>query len=132
MTVPYQASSEFRHRIALQRRFPVPNDRGGFDYEWRFVQWVWASVKPIRGQQFWKFWQGDQQRVLGTHLINCLWFPGLTSDEHRFLFDGRILGIVAVVNIEEAAELYEILAIESKTVDVHEAGVLPLRGGVDA
>ncbi|MGH6867174.1 MAG: phage head completion protein, partial [Methyloceanibacter sp.] len=55
---------------------------------------------------------GDQLKGITTYKIIIRFFEGLTSKQHRIMFEGRIFDILSLVVPGERKALHELLAQE--------------------
>jgi len=77
--------------------------------DWEDVCTLFASVEPMSGRQM----MASQQKIGEiTHRVQMRYRDGINSG-HRFLFRGRVLDIIQVINVKEAGAVLEILCKES-------------------
>jgi SPP1 family predicted phage head-tail adaptor len=105
-------SGKLRHRIEIQRDHNeglVQDDLGQPEEDWRTEDVRWASIEPLSGE---KFFQAQQVQAKVSHRVRLRNYPGLSPDGWRFLFEGRIFNIEAVLDQEEKNTEMEVMCQE--------------------
>lgn len=100
---------------ALQHYVELWEDRGHVrgqhsqpEPRWVRVAYLWASIEPISGREF---FQAQQIVASVTHRIRCRYRPGVRTTQ-QIRWQGRVYQIGAVLNILERNEWLEIMATE--------------------
>jgi SPP1 family predicted phage head-tail adaptor len=88
-------------RVALESPSRAPDGGGGADLTWQTVAEVWASVRPITGDERLR---ADQVAGRITHVVVIRRRSGVTP-AMRFRSDERILEIVAVLDAPPRSRL---------------------------
>lgn len=84
-------------------------DEDGFPIEeWKTFKEVWASVRGLRGREF---YQAAAVQAQDDKVFNCKYFPGLTPDMY-IEYQGRKFNIKSINNVNEQNIEYEIHASE--------------------
>lgn len=87
-----------RHRVAVQRAAEgTADDYNQTALTWGTVRSVWASVKPLRGDEL---VYAQQVNAQVTHEVRMRWLEGLTPKD-RLLLGTRVLNVRSVLNTEE-------------------------------
>lgn len=97
-----------RHSIKVQRQSYVSDGAGGGVNTWTDYATIKAFIKPISGNER-LFSQRLEANV--THRIFIRYRGDLTTKD-RLNFNGRLMQIRALVNLEEANKFIEIYAEE--------------------
>ena len=92
----YINSNQLRHRITLQQPNNTPDGAGGFTKSWTNVADHWASVIPMSGNET---LEDDQIKGKIKYEVTLRYREGVNS-EMRFLYDGKVLEIESVVDVE--------------------------------
>jgi SPP1 family predicted phage head-tail adaptor len=88
-------------RLTLESPSRAPDGGGGADLTWQTVAEVWASVRPITGDERLR---ADQVAGRVTHTVVIRRRSGVTP-AMRFRSDARILEIVAVLDAPPRSRL---------------------------
>jgi SPP1 family predicted phage head-tail adaptor len=88
-------------RVTLESPSRAPDGGGGADLTWQTVAEVWASVRPITGDERLR---ADQVAGRITHVVVIRRRSGVTP-AMRFRSDERILEIVAVLDAPPRSRL---------------------------
>src|SRR5690554_2291851 len=84
-------------------------DDAGFPIEgWVTFREVWASVRGLRGREF---YNAASVQAQDDKIFNCRYFPGLTPDMY-IEFQGKYYNIKSINNLYERNEEYEIYCSE--------------------
>lgn len=87
-------------------------DEDGFPVEeWITFRQMWASVRGLRGKEF---YNAAAVQAQDDKIFNCRYFPGLTPDMY-IKFQGRYYNIKSINNLYERNEEYEIHCSEVMT-----------------
>jgi SPP1 family predicted phage head-tail adaptor len=98
------------HRIIIEQPVETPDGIGGSSVVWTQVAEIRAKVKPVSGSE--RLWAKRKEADI-THKIYTRYANWLTPDM-RVNFNGRIMEIDAVINMEERNRWIEITAFEGK------------------
>jgi len=98
-----------RHRLTIQEVTTETQDDGSAPEVWSDVDEVWASVRPLRGSEF---FEAQQMKASADHMVELRHYAGLRPQKHRFVFEGRVLNIVSVRNLDERDVAHECLCRE--------------------
>jgi len=101
-------AGSLRHRITIQRETYTPDGLGGGDNTWATYATVRAFIKPMSGNE-----RLFSQRLeaVATHRIFIRYRADLSTTD-RIDFNGRLMQIRALINLEEANKFIEIYADE--------------------
>ena len=83
-----------RHRITIQALSVSHDTYGGVTETWTDFVTVWASVEPVRGQEFYAAQQVQSERVVKVRIRRR---TDVTPDM-RVMHDGSVYAIEAVLN----------------------------------
>ena len=97
-------TGKLRHRVTIQTPTTVPGTHGGSYESWTDVATVWASVGPIRGNEWWDV-QKSNSEITGR--VTVRYRDGITAS-NRLLFKGRPLKILHILHPAERKEYLEI------------------------
>lgn len=103
-------AGKLRHSVAFERSVKTPDGAGGFNRTWETAATVRAMVTPLSGNER---WQSQRVEANTTHRIFIRYRSDINT-ELRVNFGGRIMQVVAVLNIEERSKWLEIQAIEGE------------------
>lgn len=98
-----------RHRVTIEQLTHVNHDDGSVVKTWSNVSTVWASIRPLRGQEF---FEAQQMKASADHKVILRYQPGILPQSHRFVFGSRTFNIVSVRNAEERNVMLECLCRE--------------------
>ena len=101
-------SGKLRHELVIQSASESRGTDGAVVKTWSTFATVWGSVNPIRAREQ---LQSGQLQADVTHKLLLRYLPGLTH-EHRIMVDGRVFEIVSLMNVAEADQVMEVLAVE--------------------
>jgi SPP1 family predicted phage head-tail adaptor len=99
---------ELRHKIDIERAQLISDGIGGSTKTWASIGTPWAKIKPMRGGE-----RLQAMRIEATisHVITIRYKSGyLPSD--RVNYNGRIMQIRAVINIDERNKWIELYCDE--------------------
>lgn len=97
-----------RHRIKIQRQTYVADGAGGGTNTWADYVELRAFIKPMSGNE--KLYSMRLEAEV-THRIFIRYRDDLTTTD-RINFNGRLMQIRALINLEEANKFIEIYADE--------------------
>ncbi len=99
-------------RVDIERPVQVSDGGGGFTETWQIFATVWAGFEVLRGSESF-----SDLRVQGTsnHRITVRYTKGV-EPKMRVVFNHRIFNIRAVINIDEANEILELMCEEGVAV----------------
>ena len=92
-----QQAGELRERVSIQMRTQAKTAHGSMANTWVTLATVWAGVVPVGGSEF---QDANAQVSQVTHKVRIRYFAGLSA-AMRFLYRGRTLNILKVINLEE-------------------------------
>lgn len=104
-------TGKFNKRITFQRIVHKSDALGDHPIP-EPVATRWASVRPVRGSEY---YEAQKLRPEKAYVINCRYFlvdGEEVSPEMQILYRGRTLDIVTAININEEDQEYEIHANE--------------------
>jgi SPP1 family predicted phage head-tail adaptor len=104
-------AGSLRHRVQIQTFSEARDADGGITPTWTTAATRWASVEPLRGNEF---FNASQVKGNVTHRVVMRYYAGLTPTD-RIVHDSRNLNIVAVLNPDERNIMTEVLATEQVT-----------------
>lgn len=97
-------------RLAIQENSRTRNDYGEAEDSWTTATTVWGSIEPIKGREM--IHQSNQQVGELTHRVRMRYNSTITA-QHRIQWDSRNFEIIAVMNLREADEEFEVLCKET-------------------
>lgn len=100
-----------RHRVTIEHYTAQRLPSGEVVEDWHPFAKRWASIKPIRGSEY---WAAAQVQAEVTHTIWMHHTPGITPDM-RIRYKNRLFEIESVRNLDEVNKVTEILAVEQVT-----------------
>ena len=101
-------SGSLRHSITFERQTFVADNAGGGVDTWSDYLTVRAFIKPVSGTER-LFSQRLEANI--THRIFIRYTAGLTTKD-RINFNGRLMQVRALINLEEANKFIEVYAEE--------------------
>lgn len=90
-------AGDFRHRVTIQSSTETEDGYGGVSLSWSDDFTIWARVRPQAGRE--RFDAEQQEGTFYTHVIEARYRTDITT-EQRATWDGRILDITSVQNVE--------------------------------
>jgi len=90
-------AGKLRHRVIIEQVTSTDDGYGGRSDAWATFATVWASVKPLRGHEY---FQAQQMQAKVTHKVKIRYLQGVTH-KMRVKYGSRILNIVSVINPDE-------------------------------
>lgn len=99
---------ELRHRMRLEVVSRTSDGAGGADETWSLVAELWASLKPLSGQE-----GLEADRVAGhvTHEVVVRYRPGVVP-AMRLVLGARVFDVRAVLDIDERRRFLRCLVEE--------------------
>lgn len=85
---------DFDRRLVLEAPLNTPDEIGGVDRSWVFVDVIWARVVPLVGAE--RF-EAEREESAITHVISVRWRPDITG-AMRLRLGARIFAIHAAVD----------------------------------
>lgn len=101
-------AGKLRHRVTIQQLVKTDDGYGGIVEAWQDVATVWAAVEPLRGSERYRAQQ--VQAELG-HKVTMRYRAGI-KPQMRLLYNGRVLEVEAVIDVEEHHRWLELLCSE--------------------
>ena len=95
-------------KVRLERRAHTQDGAGQNQEVWGLLAEVWASVRPVRGREF---YAASGQRAEITHEIVIRHYPDL-SPKDRVVMGARIFAIQSVINAQECNRYTNIMGVE--------------------
>jgi len=95
------AAGRLKHWIAILRNDPTKDDAGDLQDSWSTVLERSAEVMPLTGR---KLTEARQISEEVTHQVTMRYEPDVKAGIMRVEYDGRILEIENVINVNEANE----------------------------
>ena len=104
-------SGALRHVVTIQRNAPTLDSYGEESENWGFYAKRRASVKPIRGREY---FTSKEVASEVTHRIVMRYDDklGALTAKDRILFESRVFDIASIMNFEERNRMLEIMAVE--------------------
>lgn len=106
-------AGRMRHRVRIQRAVEARNGLNEVITTWSSLATVWASVEPLRGREF---FDAEQVQSEVSHRVVMRAYPGLTARD-RLLYDGRLLQIIAVIDVRERGKEFQVMCREMPDAD---------------
>lgn len=100
-----------RHRITLQTKSTTQDTYGAEQDVWTDEATVWASVEPLRGQEY---FSSKQMQAEETTRIRIRYRSGITP-AWRVIFGDRIFNIKSIINPQERNIFLELMCEEAVT-----------------
>ena len=101
-------AGKMRHRVAIQSNSVIQDDFGQEIKTWVTDSSAYARIEPLRGRERIEALQVAPEV---SHKITMR--KNTVNAENRILFESRIFNIEAVLNVDEADIILEILCKES-------------------
>jgi SPP1 family predicted phage head-tail adaptor len=95
-------------RVDIEKPVRTSDGGGGFTESWQLVATVWAGLEPLRGSEDY-----SDLRLIGktNYRITIRHRDGI-EPRMRVNFNNRTFNIRAVLNLDEANEILELIAEE--------------------
>lgn len=91
-------TGRLRHYVEIQAPEVVTDELGYQEVIWITAGHTWAAVEPLRGKEYWAAASLQAESTIKVTMRP----PGIEiTPSNRLVFNGRILGIESVVNVEE-------------------------------
>jgi len=103
-----------RHKITIEQFATVADGGGGSTITWTATAAntnIWSKVRPASGNERFHAMRTEADT---THVIITRWKTGITP-AMRVNFNGRLMQIKSVINVEERDKWMEIRAVENET-----------------
>ncbi|MBU6955760.1 phage head closure protein [Hahella sp. HN01] len=94
-------AGRLRRRVTIQVNDTTQDEYGETVQGWRELATRWAGVEPLSGREF---LAASGPRAELTTRIVLRWEPalaGLTSQDHRVIYQGRVYDIHSAINTRE-------------------------------
>ncbi|WP_431688799.1 phage head closure protein [Hahella sp. NBU794] len=94
-------AGRLRRRVTIQANVSTQDEYGETVQGWRELVTRWAGVEPLSGREF---LAASGPRAELTTRIVLRWEPalaGLTSQDHRAIYQGRVYDIHSAINTRE-------------------------------
>lgn len=103
-------SGKLRHRVDIETKVKTPNGSGGSTLTWSAItaSKIRAFIKPISGNER---LQGMRLESDVTHRVFMRYRDDFTAAD-RINYNGRLMQIRAVLNIEERNQWLELYVVE--------------------
>lgn len=88
-----------KHRVTIEQASATQNDHGEQVLTWADVREVWASIEPMRGQEY---IISKTMQAAVDHRIRMRYIADLTPHNHRIRYGERIFEIESVIHVREA------------------------------
>lgn len=100
-------------RITFIERGEILDEMGQAKQGFKDYKTVWATVKALRGGEY---YEAQKIRPEMTYKVTTRYHAGITNDM-RIRYNGKMLEILTVDNVDEANTMLEIQAVEYKEKD---------------
>lgn len=88
-------AGQLTNLLTIQSASESRDGSGGVQVNWTPVGQVWADIRGLSGREF---LASQQAGALTTHEVRIRYYPGLSSSRFRFVWDGKILHIEAIID----------------------------------
>ena len=102
-------AGDLRHKIIIQQVTETKDAYGAVAETWTTFVNAWASIEPLRGQEF---FAARQVNADVTHRVRTRYRAGVTP-KMRIAFGDRVLEIEVVLNLGERNRELELLCSET-------------------
>lgn len=106
------AAGKLRHTISIQRETRTADGMGGSSITWAQIAAPRAFIRPMSGGE--RF-QAMRIEANVTHRIYIRYRSDITTSD-RIVYQGRVMQIRALINLEERNRWIEIYADEGQAV----------------
>ena len=96
-------------RITIQRLETTRDEFGGVIEEWALLASTWAAVEPLTGRELFAA-QATQSET--TYRLTTRYMANVDASCRVVLDDGRVLGIVAVIDLRNQHRYVQFLCRE--------------------
>ncbi len=96
---------KLRHRVTVQQMTETRDTTGEVIETWTDVATRWAYVEPMRSSE--KDKRGIEA-VENTYKVTLRYQAGLVTTARRLVYNGQLLDIESVINVNEANTTYEV------------------------
>jgi SPP1 family predicted phage head-tail adaptor len=90
-------AGRLRHRVTIQDKVVTQDDYGEEVITWSDVDTVWASVEPLRGEEFAELRRAGAE--LTTRIV--MRYQSGIAPEMRAMEGSHVYDILSVINVEE-------------------------------
>jgi len=105
-------SAELNKRIQIEAPVEVSDGAGGFTTSWNAIATLWAKIEPYKSLQRWsENFDLSKVQVVKSYEITIRYFNNV-NETMRIVFDGRIMNIRVVIDVDEGKEKLIIIAEE--------------------
>ena len=101
-------AGRLRQRVQIKTPVEARNAYGERITTWSTLATVWAAVEPIRGREF---FEAETVQAEITHRVILRYYPGIVP-RYRVVFEGRVLEIQAVINVDERSRELQLMCRE--------------------
>ncbi|GIV86627.1 MAG: hypothetical protein KatS3mg054_0656 [Chloroflexus sp.] len=91
--------SWLKHRVTIQQLAVTQNTYGEQVETWTDLRSVWASIEPLRGQEY---IASKTMQAAVDHRIRLRYAADITPHNHRIVYKSRIFEIESVIHVREA------------------------------
>lgn len=114
ITTPMLRLGEFRHPVMFLKPTSTSNSYGESVATWTSDFKAFVAIYPLRGREY---FYNQQQEASITHRI-VTWYRksstgAIVGPKWRIRFNGRIMLLKSVLNVDEKNKFFEIMATES-------------------
>jgi len=99
---------QLKRRITIEQPSLTPDGLGGYTRNWTALATVWGSIEPLSGGE--QVFAGKLESHV-THQVTIRYRSDVRADM-RLVYKARIFTIRAMINVDEAGRILEILAEE--------------------
>ena len=103
-------SGQMRNKITIQRKIETPDGGGGSVVVWSDVVTLWCKIKPVSGSERLQSMRLESDI---TQRIYTRYRDDFTAAD-RINYNGRLMQIKAIINIEEKDQWLEVYATEGQ------------------
>lgn len=104
------SAGKLRNTIIFETPTLTPDGYSGSSVDWSNFAVIRSMIKPVTGSER---WQSQRLETNITHRIFIRYRAGLNT-EMRINYNGRLMQIEAILNIEERNKWFEIHATEGE------------------
>ena len=102
-------TGKLRHRVEVQRYATSYDPEGEPIQEWQLLAKAWAAIEPLKGEEYLAA-MSTQARV--SHKVTMRPLAATISPADRIIYNGRILEIESVLNLEERDRELVLMCVE--------------------
>lgn len=98
-----------RHKVEIQAQQTIADGGGGSSLGWGVLEAnVGGYLKPLSARER---MQADRREHNVSHVFYCR-YRSTFKPEHRLIYNGRVMQITGVINMEERSRWLELLLTE--------------------